>query len=56
MKYNSVLYSVYIHIYIYMKLCHNFTVKAKLYCVVEEINTLTHHMYMAYSKEGKGDV
>ena len=39
-----------------MKLCHNFTVKAKLYCVVEEINTLTHHMYMAYSKEGKGDV
>jgi len=35
---------------------HYFTVKAKLYCVAEEINTLTHHMYMAFSKDGKGDV
>jgi hypothetical protein len=39
-----------------MNLCHYFTVKAELYFVVEEINKLTHHMYMAYSKEGMGDV
>jgi hypothetical protein len=40
-----------------MNQCHYITVKAKLYFVVEEINTLTpHHVYMAYSKEGKGDM